>query len=94
VQQIAQYADGLGPEKGIIIDRDSPRGAPRISGLVGYAHAAGLQVHPYTFRLDPGHVPDYATSFEDMLKLFYVDAGVDGVFTDFPDRAVAFLNNR
>jgi glycerophosphoryl diester phosphodiesterase len=39
-------------------------------------------------------VPDYATSFEDMLKLFYVDAGVDGVFTDFPDRAVAFLNNR
>ncbi len=93
VKQIAQYADGLGPEKGMIIDRESPRGAPRISGLVGFAHAAGLQVHPYTFRLDAGHVPPFAESFEDMLKQYYIDAGVDGVFTDFPDRAVAYLNS-
>ena len=93
-REIARYADGLGPEKSMIVDRDSPAGAPVISPLVEYAHASGLQVHPYTFRLDPGQVPAYATSFEHMLQIFYDEAGVDGVFTDFPDRAVEFLRTR
>ena len=91
VAEIARYADGLGPEKSMIVDRHSPAGSPRISALVGYAHANGLQVHPYTFRLDPGQLPDYVDSFEQMLEIFYFQAGVDGVFTDFPDRAVNFL---
>lgn len=94
VALIAQYADGLGPEKGMIIDRDSTKNNLRISGLVGFAHNNGMQVHPYTFRLDEGHVPAYADSFEDMLELFYFTAGVDGLFTDFPDRAVEYLKNR
>jgi glycerophosphoryl diester phosphodiesterase len=46
-------------------------------------------VHPYTLRADA--LPDYAASLEDLLRIFLIDAGVDGVFTDFPDRAVAFL---
>lgn len=94
VAQIAQYADGLGPEKGMIIDRDSTRNNLRISGLVGFAHDNGMQVHPYTFRADEGQVPAYAESFEHMLELFYFEVGVDGLFTDFPDRAVEFLRNR
>lgn len=94
VAQIAQYADGLGPEKGMIIDRDSTKNNLRISGLVGFAHNNGLQVHPYTFRADEGQVPAYADSFEHMLELFYFTADVDGLFTDFPDRAVDYLRNR
>ena len=70
------------------------RGALKISDLVQLAHDNGMQVHPYTFRLDPGHVPAYAQSFEQMLEIFYFEAGVDGVFTDFPDRAVEFLKAR
>lgn len=93
VRQIAQYADGLGPEKSMIIGRDSTADNLQISGLVGYAHANGLQVHPYTFRADAGQVPAYASSFEHMLELFYVNADVDGVFTDFTDRAVEFIKN-
>lgn len=89
--RIAQYANGIGPEKSMIVDRDSQRGAVQISDLVELAHANALQVHPYTFRLDSGQVPAYAQSFEQMLEIFYFDAGVDGVFTDFPDRAVEFL---
>lgn len=91
IREIAQYADGIGPEKSMIVDRDSPRGAVKISDLVQLAHANGMQVHPYTFRLDPGQVPAYAQSFEQMLEIFFFDADVDGVFTDFPDRAVDFL---
>jgi len=94
VARIAEYADGLGPEKGMIIAYDSPRGSPRISGLVGFAHGHDLLVHPYTFRLDPGHIPDYAEDFTHMLELFYIGADVDGLFTDFPDRAVEYLRTR
>lgn len=91
LREIARYADGVGPEKSMIIDRHSSPGAPLISPLVAAAHANGMQVHPYTFRLDAGQLPAYAESFEQMLEIFYFQAGVDGVFTDFPDRAVEFL---
>ena len=88
---LAEFADGIGPEKGLVISRSSSRGNLEISPLVDRAHAAGLQVHPYTYRLDPGQVPSYAEDFEDLLRLHYFEADVDGLFTDFPDRAVRFL---
>jgi glycerophosphoryl diester phosphodiesterase len=94
IRDIAQYADGIGPSVSLIVDRDSQPGALVISDLVALAHANGMQVHPYTFRLDSGQVPIYANSFEQMLEIFLFEAGVDGVFTDFPDRAVEFLRSR
>jgi len=89
---LAEFADGIGPEKGLVISRSSTRGNLEIRPLVERAHAAGLQVHPYTYRLDPGQVPAYAEDFEDLLRLHYFEADVDGLFTDFPDRAVQFLH--
>lgn len=94
MRALAGYADGLGPEKSMIISRDSTPDNILISDLVELAHANGLQVHPYTFRADPGQVPQFAESFEELLDLYYFDAGVDGVFTDFPDRAVNFLRSK
>lgn len=94
MDKLANYADGIGPEKGLVIARASTKSNIVITKLVGRAHAAGMQVHPYTFRLDPGQVPQYAENFEKMLELYYFEADIDGVFTDFPDRAVDFLKNR
>jgi len=94
MDKLGAYADGLGPEKGLVVARDSQKGNVQISELVTRAHAAGMQVHPYTYRLDPGQVPAYAESFEELLQIHYVDADVDGVFTDFPDRAVDYLRSR
>ncbi len=94
MQKLSAYADGIGPEKGLVVSRDSSKSDIRITDLVVRAHAAGMQVHPYTYRLDPGQVPDYAASFEDLLEIHYFRADVDGVFTDFPDRAVEFLRSR
>ena len=88
---LAEFADGIGPEKGLVISRSSSRGNLEISPLVDRAHAAGLQVHPYTYRMDAGQVPSYAEDFEDLLRLHYFEADVDGLFTDFPDRAIKFL---
>ena len=93
MSELAQYADGIGPDKSMIIDRRSGSSAPEISDLVQLAHANGMQVHPYTFRADAGQVPAYASDFDAMLGLFYFQADVDGVFTDFPDRAVNFLRS-
>jgi glycerophosphoryl diester phosphodiesterase len=88
---IAAYADGIGPHK----DQVTP-------GLVRDAHAAGLLVHPWTLRPenaflpeplrcgDPAH-PHFARARGDspaeLRRL--LDLGVDGVFADHPDVAVA-----
>ncbi len=91
---LAQYADGLGPEKGLIISRDADPTNPQPTGLVALAHQNGMQVHPYTFRADSGQLPPYAETFAQLLELFYFRAGVDGLFTDFPDLAAEFLRSK
>ena len=89
--KIAQYAEGIGPHKRMLISKASAKNKLVITPMLESAHRAGLVVHPYTFRLDAGRVEGYADSFEDMLDIFYFTLGVDGVFTDFPDRVVEFL---
>lgn len=95
--EIATYADGVGPEKTMVIgwDDDGSLGAP--TDLVPDAHDAGLVVHPYTFRAENTFLPsDYRSSDDPAehgdltgeLRAYY-DLGVDGVFTDFPDVGVA-----
>jgi len=91
MSKVAEYADGVGPFKRMLISKNSTADKLDISPLVTRAHDAGLVVHPYTFRADEGRVEKYANSFEDMLDIFYFKLGVDGVFTDYPDRAVKFL---
>ncbi|GHB73142.1 glycerophosphodiester phosphodiesterase [Psychrosphaera saromensis] len=92
MQKIATYADGIGPWKPMLVDSKSK--PVKSNGLLEAAHKAGLVVHPYTFRADSGRIPEYAQDFDDLLKIFYFDIGVDGVFTDFPDKAVQFLQTR
>lgn len=89
--EIAEYADGIGPWNPMLVKDGSTSKNLIISDIVKEAHEAGMEVHSYTFRLDPGTIPEYAASFEDLLDIFYYQVGVDGIFTDFPDRAVDFL---
>jgi glycerophosphoryl diester phosphodiesterase len=57
--------------------------------LVQRAHALGLLVHPYTFRSEQRRlVSDYTGNPANEYLMFY-ELGVDGVFTDFADDAVA-----
>lgn len=85
---VAEYADGIGPWIGQIHLGVDETGAHRTTRLVADAHAAGLLVHPYTFRRDA--LPEGFGDFEALLRFFLVDQGVDGVFTDHPDLAVRF----
>lgn len=59
------------------------------SAVVADAHAAGLLVHPYTFRNEPRRLAaDYAGNPAAEYLTFY-ELGVDGLFSDFPDTAYA-----
>lgn len=91
MKKIAEYADVISPWRPMIVRNESTKARLVITDMVKEAHESGMEVHPYTFRLDPGKIPRYASSFENMLDIFFYTVGVDGVFTDFPDRAVNFL---
>lgn len=91
MEKIAKFADGIGPDKGLVIFRESTASNTQVTPLVSRAHAAGLKVHPYTYRLDTGQIPNYADNFDELLRKHFLDADVDGIFTDFPDKAVKFL---
>jgi glycerophosphoryl diester phosphodiesterase len=88
--EVAKVADGIGPNLRHVVSGLTAAGA-QLTDLVRDAHALGLEVHPYTFRADA--LPPGAGSFDDLLRVFLVQAGVDGVFTDHPDKAVAFVRS-
>jgi glycerophosphoryl diester phosphodiesterase len=66
-------------------------GVLQITDLVKNAHDLKLEVHPYTLRAD--ELPKYAPSLEELFRIFFVEAKVDGAFTDFPDRGSAFVRS-
>jgi glycerophosphoryl diester phosphodiesterase len=93
LKDIATYADGIGPEKRLIIPvkPDGSVGPP--TDLVARAHALGLLVHAYTLRIDKQFLPaGYNGNAAEEFRQFR-DAGVDGFFTDFPDVAVKTLRH-
>ena len=102
LREIAGYADGIGPNKDQVIPRgeDGSLGAP--SSLVADAHAAGLLVHPYTFRNENSFLPTNLRStgpesaYGDIFGEFetFLRTGVDGVFTDNTDTALAAIATR
>ena len=72
---------------GKINDADANSLAP--TTLVADAHRAGLFVHPFTFRNENRRLPiDYQGDPKNEYLAYY-RLGVDGVFTDFTDTAIA-----
>jgi glycerophosphoryl diester phosphodiesterase len=89
---IATYADGIGPNKRMIV----PAGPDGLllppTSLVADAHRAKLLVHPWTFRSDGTFLaPDYEGEPEREYNQFFA-IGVDGLFSDFSDTAVHARN--
>jgi glycerophosphoryl diester phosphodiesterase len=99
--EVATYAHGIGPDKALVIPRDEAGRLAAPTPLVADAHAAGLWVHPWTFRSENHFLPaDFHAgdpadpafaamhgAAEAELAAFFA-AGVDGVFADYPDVAL------
>lgn len=91
LRDIARYAHAVGVQKRLIVPPgpDGRLAAP--TNVIADAHAAGLLVHVWTFRSDAPFLAaeyrgDPAAEYRQFAQL-----GVDGVFSDFPDHAVAAL---
>jgi glycerophosphoryl diester phosphodiesterase len=84
---IAAYADAIGPHKDQVIPRDADGRLGEPTSLVVDAHAAGLLVHPWTFRPEPAFLPAGLSGDEELDR--FLALGVDGVFADDPGAAVA-----
>lgn len=86
--EIASYADGIGPNKRLIVPVDGEGRLLPPTALVADAHRAGLLVHPWTFRSDGRFLAlEYDGDPEREYRQFF-GLGVDGVFSDFPETAV------
>jgi len=97
---IAGYAWGIGADKDLLVPRTEDGALAAPSTIVHDAHRAGLMVHAWTFRAENAFLPagfrlgadpaargDGISEYELFLRM-----GVDGVFTDHPDTAVAAVN--
>lgn len=83
LEGISNQAHAIGVWVPHVLKGVTEDGRPEFTDIVKNARKAGLQVHVYTLRADalPDGVPDYETLVEWLKQ-----AGVDGYFTDFPDR--------
>ena len=98
LKEVATYANGIGPWKRFIVSTvaaglPGPGEASRTlappTDVIARAHKAGLLVHAYTFRNEQRRLAsDYAGNAINEYLQFY-KLGIDGVFSDFTDTAVA-----
>jgi glycerophosphoryl diester phosphodiesterase len=89
LEQVREYADGIGPALGhLLLDRE-PDGFVRTSPLVEAAHKHQLRVHPWTIRADD--LPKQVASLAELHDILFSQLGVDGAFSDFPDLTVNFV---
>lgn len=89
--RVAEVADGIGPHIGQLFALRTLDGAPVVTELANNARHAGLLIHPYTFRADD--LPPGFAGFDELVRFFLTEVGVDGLFTDFPDRVKALLRS-
>lgn len=97
--EIATYANGVGPEKYYFIIPKDEAGRLKVEDtkpFVHDAHAAGLAVHPYTFRAENVFLPtnfqssNEPTAFGDVAAeiMAFLETGIDGFFIDQPNLGV------
>ncbi|MGN0858198.1 MAG: glycerophosphodiester phosphodiesterase family protein [Stenotrophomonas sp.] len=97
---MAGYADVLGPDREHVIGRQADGRLAAPGNLVQRAHAAGLQVVPWTFRPEQPFLPaGLPSSGEDPRQeaaavaemQAYLATGIDGLMTDDPALGVRAL---
>jgi glycerophosphoryl diester phosphodiesterase len=97
LREIAAYARGIGVHKNLVLPRDAHERLLPPTALVRDAHAAGLLVHVFTLRAESQFLPAELRRGPDLPArgdlaaeaTLFLEAGVDGFFTDHPAIGVA-----
>ncbi len=88
LKEISIYAYGIGPDiSQLFINYAS--GDLKLNDVSKWANEFGLKIHPYTLRADD--MPKGLT-YEQVTKVLFTEAKVDGLFTDFTDLGVKYRN--
>lgn len=88
--QLAKVVDAVGPDLRTIFTGNT-LAELKPSEFVERAHQHKLAVHAYTVRAD--ELPKPFESLDQLHRLLLVDAKVDGLFTDFPDKTAQFVQD-
>ena len=91
LQHISSFSNGVGPSMKQLVKVDQQTKELKPTQFYQNCKDLNLQIHVYTFRVDS--LPKFATNYRHLLKIFTEIVQVDGVFTDFPDLTIKFLNN-
>jgi glycerophosphoryl diester phosphodiesterase len=87
LREISTYAQVLAPHKDLVIPRTTDGSLGEPTRLVEQAHRAGLSVQLWTFRAERRFLPTGLDLAGELAR--FAATGVDGVFADHPDIAVA-----
>jgi len=90
LKEISQYVEAIGPKFTHVAKLGEIDGQPVSTGLVSGAHEYDMKVIPWTFRAE--HLVPGFESLQEMVAWFNEVLDIDGVFTDFPDMALAALD--
>lgn len=88
LDRYAAVVDGLGVSLSCLVRESDAAGQPETTDLVSRCHERALVVHAWTFRTD--QLPDWCESPDQLLDVLVRDCGVDGIFCDQPDVALAW----
>ncbi len=86
LKKISSYADGIGPSKKWLVKKDAD-GSPIASDEFKNALLVKLKLLPYTFRNESYFLLPVFKSPSQEYE-FFIQNGVSGVFSDFPDTAI------
>jgi glycerophosphoryl diester phosphodiesterase len=87
LREISTYAQVLAPHKDLVMPRTASGALDSPTTLVDEAHRAGLAVHLWTFRAEQRFLPTGLDLAAELAR--FAATGIDGVFADHPDIAVA-----
>jgi len=89
LRDLAGEVHGIGVAKALVYPRNAEGAIGEPTAIVGEAHALGLAVHAWTFRDEDAFLPANLRGRPQRELELFLAAGVDGVFCDFPDTALA-----
>lgn len=89
LKDVAQYATIFAPNFNLMAVANADGSGYTVTDLAARARKAGMQVHGWTHRVDA--LPKGFTSSDEMLDVAFKQLELDGLFSDFPDVVVRYL---
>lgn len=93
MKEISKYADGVGPAWYMMLDENkSSKGNIVMTEMVKDINDSKMECHPYTIRKDA--LPKFVDNVDELYNAVLYKANATGLFTDFPDLGVHFVESK